>query len=665
MNNSRTTFRSLSCLAALLWCLGAPRAAFCIDNRPADLESREELAIKQATALVTASLVRIETVGGLDRIGQVLTVTGPTTGVIVSPDGFIISSAFNFASRPASILVTLADGRRLPATQIATDKLKMLTLIKIEAENLPVPQAAPAETFRVGQWAIALGRTLDESASISVGIISALNRIWGKALQTDAKISPVNYGGALVDIEGRVLGILVPLSPQASGEVAGVEWYDSGIGFAIPMVDVLATLDRLKAGKDLTGGLLGITIKGQDIYEGQPIIDRVRYGSPAYQAGLRDGDAIVELGGQAVKRQAQIKHLLGNRYAGETVSIKVKRGSEELVREMTLVEKLVPYESAFLGILPVRDGVGKPADLGVGVRFVVDDSPAAQAGIARGHRILKFNDHDVNSPAALLDLVSRQRPLDRARLVVQQEGKRKELELTLGSLPASVPLELRPSPIVPREKELANKELKTGRFTEKMPAHEHEYWAYVPEDYNPEFKYGLLVWLHPSGDTMEASILKAWQTLCDERGLILLAPKAGQIAGWIPDETEFVKDAVEQFFEKYSIDRSRVALHAYGGSGPFAYQLAFKHRQLFKGISTVAAPLLAPPPDNEPDFRLQFHLLCGDNDPQIRNVVMSARGLSELKFPVVYRAIEGAGHKYPSAEFVTEIAVWIDSLDRI
>jgi serine protease Do len=212
---------------------------------------------------------------------------------------------------------------------------------------------------------------------------------------------------------------------------------------------------------------------------------------------------------------------------------------------------------------------------------------------------------------------------------------------------------------------LADKELKTGRFTDKMPAHEHEFWAYVPEDYNPEFKYGLLVWLHPGGDTMEATVLKAWQTLCDERGIILVAPKAGQIAGWIPDETEFVKDTVDLFLEKYSIDRSRVVLHGYASGGAFAYTMAFKHRPLFKGISTVAAPLMSPPPDNEPDFRLQFHLLSGDNDPLHRGVVLTAKGLSELKYPVVQTTIDGAGHKYPTGDPITEIALWIDALDRI
>src|SRR5256885_2038084 len=82
------------------------------------------------------------------------------------------------------------------------------------------------------------GRALgvDENAppSVSVGIVSALGRMYGKAVQTDAKVSPVNYGGPLVGIDGRVQGVLVPASPRGDSDAAGVEWYDSGIGFAIP-----------------------------------------------------------------------------------------------------------------------------------------------------------------------------------------------------------------------------------------------------------------------------------------------------------------------------------------------------------------------------------------------------------------------------------------------
>ena len=104
------------------------------------------------------------------------------------------------------------------AQRIASDKSRLLTLLKIEATGLPVPRHVPKNEIAEGQWSIALGRTLDakraQVPSVSVGIISATGRIWGKALQTDAKISPINYGGPMIDIEGRVQGILVPASPQ-------------------------------------------------------------------------------------------------------------------------------------------------------------------------------------------------------------------------------------------------------------------------------------------------------------------------------------------------------------------------------------------------------------------------------------------------------------------
>ncbi len=637
----------------------------------ADVAALEEQAVKQAAALVSPSLVRIETVGGLDRVGQFLTGTGPTTGLVASSDGYIISSSFNFAARPASILVTLPDGRRLPAQQVATDRVKMLTLLKIEADNLTPATAAPPGGFRVGQWTIALGRTFDAAEpSVSVGIVSALNRIWGKAIQTDAKISPVNYGGALVDIEGRVMGLLVPLSPQGKSETAGVEWYDGGIGFAIPLTDVYAAVERLKAGKDLLPGLMGVTMKGHDLYEGQPQIDRIRYGSPAQQAGFKEGDLVVEIDGRPIARTAMMMHVLGNKYAGDVVTMTVRRGASDgptVTGAMTLLEKLEPYESAYLGVLPVRlpsPPAGGPDESGVTVRFVIPDSPAALAGLARGDKILRCNGGDVTGPAALLDQVSRRRPRDAVRLTIGTAGAVRDLELAAGSLPDSVPAGLRAAPIPPR-KGPPPVAPKLGHFTEKMPAHEHEYWAYVPADYNPDYAYALVVWLHPGGDTMEAAMTRAWQTPCDERGVILLAPKAKQISGWNADEAVFVKDAVDEFMARYTIDRSRVVLHGFDSGGRFAYELAFKYRELFRGVSTVAAPLREPPPDNEPDFRLQWHLISGDGDPLHRAVEGSVRALRAMKYPVVQVTIAGGGHQYPPTEQILDLVRWIDALDRI
>src|SRR5262249_60057022 len=148
------------------------------------------------------------------------------------------------------------------AKMVATDTTRMIALLKIEATGLPVPVAAPKKEIKIGQTALALGRTLEpdlnKSPSVSEGIISAVERIWGKALQTDAKVSPTNYGGPLVDLEGRVMGILVPASPHAEGETAGIEWYDSGIGFAVPLEDGFAVLPRLKQGQELKKGVLAI-----------------------------------------------------------------------------------------------------------------------------------------------------------------------------------------------------------------------------------------------------------------------------------------------------------------------------------------------------------------------------------------------------------------------
>src|SRR5262245_7708160 len=147
-----------------------------------DLEGLEEQAIRSAVATVAPSVVRIETVGGLERVGQVLVGTGPTSGLIVSEDGFIVSSAFNFIQQPTSILVVLPGGQRAAARIVARDHARMIVLLKVNAESkLPVPIAVPRNEVSVGQWSIAVGRTYDQpQPNLSVGVISATNRVWGR-----------------------------------------------------------------------------------------------------------------------------------------------------------------------------------------------------------------------------------------------------------------------------------------------------------------------------------------------------------------------------------------------------------------------------------------------------------------------------------------------------
>src|SRR5437773_1034635 len=221
--------RLLSHLAAQFLAILAATFALPPGRAAADDYGDLEKAMKAAVARVAPGVVQIETSGGTDVIGsgpgQIRKGAGPTTGLIVAPDGYIISSAFNFANKPSLILVAVPNRKeRLPAKVISTDHARVLTLLKVEASGLPVPTATPREEIKVGQWSLALGRTwaaADRPPSVSVGIISAVDRIWGRAVQTDAKVSPVNYGGPLVDIAGRVQGVVVAASPRGEDQTAG------------------------------------------------------------------------------------------------------------------------------------------------------------------------------------------------------------------------------------------------------------------------------------------------------------------------------------------------------------------------------------------------------------------------------------------------------------
>lgn len=627
------------------------------------LEQAEEQAFKEAAVLASPSIVRIDTVGGLDIVGRTLTSKAPTTGLIVSEDGFIVSSAFNFLSKPASVLITLPDGRRFPAKTIATDRLRMITLLKIEVSGLKVPNISPKAGIKVGQWSIALGRTYDSALpSISVGIVSAVDRIWGKAIQTDAKISPVNYGGPLVDTEGRVMGILVPLSPQGNTESAGVEWYDSGIGFAISLEDVFAVLDRLKLGKDLRPGLSGVAIKSADLYAVQPVIDRVRYDSPAYKAGFKSGDIIETVNGQPIKRLVQLFDQLKSRLEGDSLEMTVSRGEEKITERLTLVGELLPYEVAFLGVLPQRKTDPAETKPGAGVRFVYTDSPAASAGIKKDDRLLKLNGEVINGVENLRDQLSRLRPEAKVELEIVREGKTSTINATLGSVPQNVPGQI-PAVVAANTEKVEEPE--TGRFTGKVDGYEDEYWAFVPESYSPTQSCSLLVWLHPTNTTMEATLYREWKTICEQRGIILLAPKTSTRTGWTPNHVEYIRDVVADFKAKYSIDDSRTAVHGLATGGEFAASVAFRFPELFRGIALASTALKNAPPEHSPEFQVQFHLIYGDRDPSGAFVQKTAAGLSRLKFPVTLRKIEGHRAGYPSADAVEEMARWLDALDRL
>lgn len=663
---------------------------------------------KEAAKKAAPSVVQIETRGGADIVvagpkGQTFRkALGPTTGVIVSADGYVITSAFNFINNPTTILVHIPGKGAEPmvATRVATDKSRMLTLIKVDAKGLPVPEYVPRKDLKEGQWSIALGRALetkiDRMPSICVGIVSAIGRVWGKAIQTDAKISPMNYGGPIVDLQGRMQGIIIPASPKGDDEISGFEWYDSGIGFAIPMEDVMAVLPRLKEGKDLQKGLLGVNMQSPDIYSVAPTIGTVQKGSAAEKAGLKPGDVIVEVDGKAVVRMAQVQHILGVKYEGDKIPLKFKRGNETVeIKSLELAGKNILVAQPFLGILPMRDD----PKLGVEIRHVFEKSPAEKAGLNPGDRIVKFGTDEKSMTEftgqkrgrnQFFDWLNTLYPGAEVKLEVKKKGADKAnlVTVTLSNLPGSLPgiaatipeklpevasikkalepLESNnPNVKPPKVAEQNPAKPETGFMEKNTPDGEHKYWLYVHEDYDPQVAHAVLVWLHPPDkndkDEIEA-FADLWDDLCKTHNIILVMPVEKK-GGWLPNAADAVIASVEDAAKQYTIDRQRIVSHGLGVGGQMAIHLGFNHRDVFRGVCAIGATAINPK-DNVANQRVSFFLISGELDPILKSIADSRVRLAEKRYPAFYREIPERGREYLDKKHLREIGRWIDSLDQ-
>jgi S1-C subfamily serine protease/predicted esterase len=623
-----------------------------------DVTEQEEAAFKAAVKQASASVVRVETFGGLEKVGQLLVGTGPTTGLVVAADGYILSSAFNFVQKPSSILVTLPNGTRKPAKIISRDNHRMLVLLKVETETpLTVPTAVPRDQMMVGQWTFAVGRTFDlDSVNTSVGILSAKNRIWGKALQTDAKISPSNYGGPLIDLQGRVLGILVPLSPQGKGDIAGAEWYDSGIGFAVPLDEINKRLDVLKSGKDLNPGVLGVALKGKDVYADNVFISSVRINSPAHSAGIQVNDKIVSANGLPVVRQAQLKHVLGGLYAGDTVKIGIKRGSESLEMDIELTDKLTAYEFPFMGILPERVQAGD----GVNVRFVFPGSGADEAQIKAADRITKIGEEAVTDSAQLLELMAGQAPENEVDVTLVRGEETMVVKVKLGTIPNEVP-ESVPAIAKPEGEEVAAQTVEL-EFAEER----NKCFAYIPSTYRNDAPHGVLVWLHGPSGYKEADLEKRFKELCEKYQVILLAPQAGDGKKFSATDVDFCGKAIQKVIADYTVDGNRIATHGYQAGGSMAYLVAFGQRALVHGVSSVDGgfPTRIGAPENDPAGRILIHSTVPTKSKLAQRLELEIKKLRSLKFPVTELKVEGEA-KELNAEQLLQLGSWLDTLDRI
>ena len=629
-----------------------------------EILEQEQAALTAAVNRAAPSIVQIETIGGLEKVGDMLAVTGPTTGVVVSTEGLVISSAFNFITKPASILVTTPSGKRATANIIARDHSRMLVLLKVNTqEQFVVPQVAKTDQMEVGQWTIAAGRTLSrENINWSIGILSAKNRIWGKAIQSDANISPDNYGGPLIDIHGNIMGILVPLSPQGQGnEIAGAEWYDSGIGFAIPLADIMPRVKHMAEGNDLYPGLLGVSINVKDMYADPVEIGAVQPKSPAYKAGIKTGDRITAINGKPVVRHVQLRHLLGAQYAGDTVEVTIARDEQSIPVNVTLAEKLLPFEHAFLGILPMRDKSDAT------IRFVYPDSPAATAGLKAGDVITSLNtslnETLVESSDQLRSIISNLEPGGQVSLTFKRGQATQTVNITLASLPSETPESL---PAPRSEVANGNGDATRGRIEIKLPEEQNNCICYVPTTYDPTKAAGLLVWLHAPGEQDLDALLDTWKSRCSQHNLVFLAPQAANEGRWTPGESDFIRKTIDEVIKTYSIDQSRVVVHGHQGGGSMSYLVGFAHRDIVRAIIPIDAvmPARTPVRANDPLERLAVYSITPATSRLKAPISAGLKRLSDAKYPVHDRSIANPNGMIEEDQ-IQEMLRWLDTLDRI
>jgi serine protease Do len=252
-------------------------------------------------------------------------VTGAGSGFIIDADGYIVTNN-HVVGNADTIVVVLSDGTELPAKLVGTDELTDVALIKVEAKGkLPAVTWGDSKALEVGDWVIAAGNPFGLGGSVTAGIVSARGRDLGAGpfddfIQIDAPINPGNSGGPLFNADGEVVGVNSQIYSPTGGSV--------GIGFAIPADLVNRVVGELRTRGRIDRGWLGVSV--QDVAAsprgpagiGIAAVDRA---GPAAKAGLRAGDIVLALNGQAVDSARALIKGIALTPPGQSVQVSLRR----------------------------------------------------------------------------------------------------------------------------------------------------------------------------------------------------------------------------------------------------------------------------------------------------------------------------------------------------
>ncbi len=299
--------------------------------------------------------------------------TSSGSGFILTEDGYVITN-YHVVESASAIDVITHDGTEYAATLVGHDSTNDLAVLKVDAAGLPAATLGSSTDLVIGDMVVAIGNPLGELASTqTVGYVSGIDREVStdslttiSMIQTDAAINPGNSGGPLFNMRGEVIGITTAKYSGTTGSGASIE----GIGFAIPIDDVVPLIDDLIDYGYVTGAYLGVSVSNTDeesaamfgLPTGAYIVS-VEEGGAAQRAGIQPKDILISLGEHTVRNVTDLTRALRSFKAGDTTSVTVIRSGRELALEITLDEKPqtpavteeLPQEQQPSGQMPIPD----------------------------------------------------------------------------------------------------------------------------------------------------------------------------------------------------------------------------------------------------------------------------------------------------------------------